>query len=221
MTDNLSCFLDDSEWQSVLWSVLDEHPVTSSPFSDRGTVVISLWSIILSLPRIFKDVQAAIFSDQFLAPHDLSNFQSRVTDLDTRVSQWRSTYEQLLMFIPDQSSEDIKAEKRFETLGLCLTCLIILKRLTIALDPLASSTLETEMEAQTLGNRILDLEQRAIAANPRAGLFMRFKKELAHATLATGDEWRISSIFDSRVGANGLISKWVFEHWVRLKGRKV
>ena len=130
-------------------------------------------------------------------------------------------YEPLLRSIPDPSSAEAKAEKRFETLAMCVTCLTILKRLAIALDPLAPSAPSMETDAEIFANDIMELEQMAVAANPRAGLFMRFKKEAARATLLTKDEWHVSSLVDARIGANGLIARWVFEHWIRLKGRKM
>lgn len=220
LAENLDCFLQDAAWQTVLRSVLDEHPATEALFSDRGTVVVLLWSDLVYLPSLWKDVQAVVCSDDFISSSDLQELQSRVTSFDKKLSQWRSTYEPLLLSIPDPIY-DVKAEKRFETLALCLTCLIILKRLAIALDPLIAWSSELEKDAQLLGEKILEIEKRALSANPRAALFMMFKKQVALATIQTTQEWRVFSLVDARVGANGLIAKWVYEHWCTLKGRKV
>ena len=183
-------------------------------------MVVSLWSDLLYLPSLWKDIQDAVCSSDFISAPDLRDLQFRVTDLDRKLSQWRSRYELLLLSVPDPSTDDVRAEKRFETLGMCLTCLIILKRLAIALDPLDPSASDTETDAQLLANEIVEIEKRAVITNPRAALFMKFKMVVALATLVTTEEWRVPSLVDARVSVNGLIAKWVFEHWCRLKGRK-
>lgn len=125
------------------------------------------------------------------------------------------------------SSNELKAEKRFETLGICLAGLIVVKRLAIALDPLAASAADTEDSAQVLSQEIIELERRAVMANPRAALFMRFKRDVAMATVRTEMEWRVGGSLtgddddDARVGANGFIKPWVYERWCVSKGRRV
>ena len=221
VTANLDCFLQDPAWQAVLTSVLDEHTVTESQFSDCGSVVILLWTDLAYVPSLWKDVQAVVCSGDFINSTHLQSLQHRLASLNDKVSQWRSVYEPLLLSVPDLTSNVVRAEKRFETLGLCLTCLIILKRLAIALDPLAVWALEVEEEVQTLGEKVIEIEACAVRANPRAALFMRFKKEVAFATLRTTKEWRVASLLDARVGANGLLATWVYERWCKMKGRKV
>ena len=204
----------------MLKSIVDEHPVSVSPFSDRGTVLITLWSYLLFLPNIWKAVQSAICSCDIVTASQVQILHDRVIDLATKVSDWRSRYEPLVNSIPDHTFE-AKEEKPFETLGMCLVCLLILKRLTIALEPLGPSALGTEMEVEGIAEDLLVLERKAIVNNARAGLFMAFKRVAAQATLATTNDWRISSVVDDRVGPNGLISRSVFERWCRLKGRRV
>ena len=63
----------------------------------------------------------------------------------------------------------------------------------------------------------MDLEEEAFLANPRAGLFMAFKKGVAEATLATRNEWREAMRIES---GGRLISRPVFERWCLLMGRK-
>ena len=222
LIENHDCFLGKTDWQTVLLSIVQGHPSTESPFSDRGIIVVSLWANICSLPSLYKDVQEAIGGDEFISETKLQLLHVRVAGLDTKVSEWRSRYGPLLLTsTPGPLSDDARSEKRYETLGVCLAALIILKRLAVALDPLCLSASESEMEAQSLAGQIVELEQKAVAANSRAALFMCFKLEVARATLLTRDEWRVSSQLDARVGTNGLIAPWVFEHWCRLKGRKV
>ncbi len=176
---------------------------------------------MLFLPNLWKAVQSAILNHDIVAASKIQVLQNRVFDLALKVSEWRSIYEPLLKSIPDPSSEEAKEEKRFETLGMCLICLLILRRLIVALNPLGPSALKTETEVKGIAEDVLQLEKIAVANNPRAGLFMAFKSLAARATLATTDHWRISSVVDARVGTNGLIAKWVFEKWCRMKGRRV
>ena len=205
----------------MLNSIVDEQPVTISPFSDRGIVVISLWNLVLFLPNLWRDVQSAVCCCQPATASKILVLRKRVTNLVMKVSQWRSQYEPLLRSLPDPFSEEAKEEKRFETLGMCLVCLFILKRLSVALDPLSPSALDIESEVTIIAEDTLQLEKTAIAHNPRAGVFMMFKSVAARATLATTDDWRITSVVDARMGTNGLIAKWVFENWCRMKGRRV
>ncbi len=106
LTENLDCFLQDPAWQSVLTSVLDENPVTESPFSDRGTAVVLLWSDVAYLPSLWKDVQAVVCSGGFISISTLQNLQFRVTSLDKRLSQWRSTYEPYVRILVRRCSCD-------------------------------------------------------------------------------------------------------------------
>lgn len=217
----MDCFLQDPAWQAVLTSVLDEHALSVSPYSDCGSVVVLLWTDLAHLPSLWKDIQAVVCTDGFIPTSKIQKLQHRVTTLDDKLTRWRSIYEPILLSDTDPTTADIRAEKRFETLGLCLTCLIILKRLAIAIDPLTAQAWQVEDSAQALGEKILEITELAIQANPRAALFMRFKKEVAGATLKTTEEWRATSLVDARVGANGMIAKWVYRHWCMMKGRIV
>ena len=99
--------------------------------------------------------------------------------------------------------------------------LITVNRLSVSLDTRAGTELEDE--TQNVASRIIELERKASATNPRASLFLAFKVIVAEATLGTKNEWQqaITLSDEDHVGANSFISSQVFEHWVNLKGRKI
>lgn len=117
---------------------------------------------------------------------------------------------------PERSGDD----KRYETLGIFMANLVIINRLSLSLNTRAGSDLEDE--AQRFASRIMELERRASAANPRASLFMAFKVIMAQATLATKIEWQqaIRLSIEDHTRTDSVIDSYVFEHWVKLKGRK-
>ena len=186
---------------------------------------------IVSVPSLFKETQDAICNT---APEDVDTSAIQAVllhlyQLRKRLVQWRQRYEILLLQDSTRIhyTEEAKFDKRYESLGVCLTNLIILNRLIVALDPLMEPLIEDE--TQCLASQILHLEKEASIANPRSGLFMALKMVVALATLATEREWRLDARLDGEsiseddrsTGSFRPVTKWVFERWCILKGRKV
>ena len=195
-----------------------EPPPGESTFSDCGVAVVSLWAYLSSVPGIYHDVQEVICRGTFPEERTIFRLKRGINFLDESICNWRSVYEPTLLDPSSEASGPMpRSEKRHETLAVCLTMLVILRRLRVALDPLGSSHLEEQ--AQQFAARIQELGVLAIRANPRAALFMAFKKEVANATLQTKDDWVVTSLLDIKVGANGLIAPRIFKRWCELKGR--
>lgn len=76
--------------------------------------------------------------------------------------------------------------KALRALGAYLASLIILKRLTVVLDPLGSSNVERE--ARALANQIVELKRKAVTTNLFIGLFKRLQIEVSRATILTKSE---------------------------------
>ena len=66
--------------------------------------------------------------------------------------------------------------------------LIVVNRLSVSLDTRAGSELEDER--QYSASRIVELDRRASAVNPRVSIFMAFKLIVAQATLGTKGKWQ-------------------------------
>ncbi|CAD6573496.1 MAG: hypothetical protein ASARMPRED_006098 [Alectoria sarmentosa] len=212
MLNDDRCFLEHDVWQNLFRSVVLE-PGTA--LSDSSGVVVSLWTIICPIPSLFKDVQNAVCN--FTITRTIGSLYARAREIWTLVLQWRGQFEELSLSrnSPEHSGDD----KRYKTLGIYMANLIVVNRLSVSLDTRAGSDLEDER--QYSASRIVELDRRARAVNPRASFFMKFKLIMAQATLGTKGEWqqviRLSSEY-ARV--NSLISSQVLEHWVNLKGRK-
>ena len=192
-------------------------------FSSHSEIVILLWTIIGAIPGLFKDVTDAICNLKALTLHEIDHLTFRVRQLNSQLSQWHQKYEELIHYTNLQEIPgNMETDKRFEILAVYMTCSMKMKRLALALNPLAGSTIEDE--AQSLADLIVGLEKRAYAENPRAAIFMVFKIAIVRATIATEGEWRMSTFSgngEEHRGPTGLIKKQVFERWCNLMGRKM
>jgi len=196
------------------------HP--ESVFADCSDIVICLWSHLWSLPNIFNDVQDIVINEREPPSHLLAQLLGRIFTLRAKLLRWRGRFQALLLTQNSPvSSNYTRFDKRCETLSVCLAGLILLCRLALALDPCMGSA--TEDEAQRLSLEINDLYKEVSTYNPRAGLFMAFKMEVARATLGTSEDWHIVSSTPPlpNVSSKGLIKPSVFERWCNLKGRRV
>lgn len=215
MLNDDKCFLELDVWQNVFRSAVYE----SAALSDSSEIVISLWTIICPIPSLFKDVQNAVCNSTDTDPHTIGSLYARAQVIRTLLMQWRQQFEEhpLSRNLPEQSRNG----KQYDTLGIYMTNLTIINRLSVSLSTCAGSELEDE--AQDLASQIIELERRASVANPRASLFIAFKVIVAQATLNTANEWQqaIRLSIEDHVRAKSLISSQIFEHWVNLKGRKI
>ena len=193
-----------------------------SDFSSRSEIVILLWTKIGAIPSLFKDVSDAICNSKALDSHKISYLTSRIRQLYKELSQWHQDYERLfrstgLQNIPGEG----KWDKRLEILGIYITSLIKINRLSLALNPLVDSEIEDRI--QSLAHQIMRLEKKAYATNPRAALFLVYKTMVSQATIATEGDWRVKARIENGeepIGPNGFIKKQIFENWCNLMGRK-
>lgn len=209
------CFLEHDVWQNVFRSVVSE----TDALSDSSGVVVSLWTTICPIPSLFKDIQDTVCNFTDTDTRTIGSLFARAREIRTLLLQWRRQFEELpsSLRLPEVSG----GGKQYETLGIYLTNLVIINRLSVALNTHAG--LDLEGETQDLASQIIKLERRASATNPRASLFMAFKTIVAQATLDTKHEWQqaINPSIGNHARASSFINSQVFEHWVRLKGRKI
>ena len=208
-------FLEDDSWQNVFRSVVFE----SEALSDSSGVVISLWIIISPIPGLLKDIQDVVCNSTDTKTRTIGSLLSRVRNIRILLLRWRRQFEELLASLKSPP-EHSGASKQYETLGIYLTNLVIINRLSVSLNTHAG--LDLEDETQDLARQIVELKRKTSATNPRASLFMAFKTTVAQATLDTKDEWQqaVRLSIENHTRANLLIDSRVFEHWSHLKGRK-
>ena len=192
-------------------------------FSSRSEIVISLWTIIGAVPGLFRDITEAVCESKALTLLEIDQLTFRARQLSSQLSQWHQKYEELIVYTNLQDTpENTETDKHVEILAVYMTCSMKMKRLTLALNPLTGTTIEDETQA--LADLIMELEKRAYAENPRAAIFMVFKKAMARAIIATEEEWRMSTVpgnGEEHREPTGLIKKEVFERWCNLMGRKI
>ncbi|GAM37171.1 hypothetical protein TCE0_022f06860 [Talaromyces pinophilus] len=208
---NEPCFLEHETWQTILRSMATKD----HPFSDRSDLVISLWSCICSLPKYLRRVTDIVCTSPNTSNLAICQLKLDLFRLYQSISQWHQEYQVHSWdneLHPSRSPAD--ADKQFEALGFCFTCLIVTNRLIFALDPSAGATYE--YEAQKLAADLVTIEQNALSVNGRAELFMALKMHVAKATRATAETWRECTT--NTIGST--IPQSVFTEWCQLTGWK-
>ena len=215
MLNDDKCFLEHDVWHNVFKSVVSDIRTLSY----SNSIIVSLWITISPIPSLFKDVQNAVRMSKDTDPRDIRSLLVRARNIRALLSEWRHQYDKWVSSY--SSSEQLEDGTEYETLGIFMANTIMLNRMSTSLDIRAGSELEDE--AQGLARAILEIQRRANATNPRTSLFMAFKAVVAEATIGTKTEWQqaMGLELEGHAGANSIISRHVFEHWVNLKGRKI
>ena len=188
--------------------------VPDSTFTDRSPIVISLWSRIVHSASLFKDVTSIIYGQE---GYSQARVETLIRDgLRTRESiiRWRRDFDN----VPETTTQD-QYNKRYQILGVCLSCLALLNRLIGAIDP--SRRTDFENESQALASEVARMENEASFKNPVAGFFLSQKMSIAQSILDSAGTWK-DDIQDgpkeSHMQGN-LIEKWRFERWCEVLGR--
>lgn len=216
MLNGTSCFLEEDAWQDVFRSAI----LDTSPFSDRSSLTISLLMTVCFCPRLFNDVQNAVWNPKAFHPSHLERLITRAYHIRDFILSWRQIYDRITLDRTLIAPPDPKhADKKHEGIGAALAMLIIANRLIIALNPGLASKLEPEN--QTMAEILLLMENEARVANPRAGFAMALKIIIAQATLATSYQWQncVYTECDGIGGRPPLVSRAMFEYWCSLQGR--
>lgn len=192
----------------------------TTPFSDRSDVVVSLWMSIYQLPRLLNEIEDIVCDTAGLDPEVIESLTDKIRHTRATLLTWRAHYESLLEHSDAHTTlAGANVDKRYETLGVGLAVLLLSSRMLVALG--ADDAAQLEDTAQSLAHQLLALEQLTRESSPRAGVFMVFKSILAHATLATKDEWKTCVNISTESGDKKppLVSREAFRHWCDLKGR--
>ena len=192
----------------------------SSPFSDRSDSTITLWATIVHVPRLFAETEDAVYHSNGVGCRVIERLTHRLYHIRESVVDWRKGYESVLYEHCYPPSEQARYDMRYEILGVGLGILIVLNRLILALN--YGTAGELEIESQTLATQIVELERQIYSVNPRATVFIAFKKIVANATIETRGEWRSGkkSNNNEQDKVTCIIPEDIFKHWCSLKGRE-
>jgi hypothetical protein len=216
--NNERCFLEDEPWKEVFQSII----VKDAAISDRSEVAIFLLMIKATIPGIMKDITSVVSQQLYIDSLFVIEVTTRAWQLRTNLLSWHNNYRKVL---GDESSDictgTIEGDSRLKIMGVYLSCLMLSNRLIAAVSPTEQQ--EREEEAQQLATTIFELQKHIAMVRPQASLFVAQAVGLAHVTLATTQDWQetIESTQETSGRPGKVISRWRFERWCDLFGRKV
>ncbi|KUJ10138.1 uncharacterized protein LY89DRAFT_656779 [Mollisia scopiformis] len=214
---NERCFLEEDQWRDVFQSII----VRDSAISDRSEAAITMLMIKSSAPGIAKDVTSAVVQQLSTDSPFVIAVADRARQLHATLLSWHDNYKELLGDDPsDICTATIEGDSRCKIMGVYLSCMVLANRFMAAVCPLEQQ--EREEEAQEVVNRIFELQKHVSRVRPQACLYLVQAVGLARVTAVTTQDWQcISESKDASFGGpRRVISRWRFERWCELFGRK-
>ena len=182
--------------------------VPDNTFRDRSPIVISLWSRVVHGAGLFKDVTSIIYGQEGYSQARIENLICGGLRTRESIIRWRRDFDNM----PETTTQD-QYNKRYQILGVCLSCLALLNRLIGAID--SSRRTDFEDESQALAREVARMENEASFKSPVAGFFLSQKMSIAQSILDSAMTWndhKQDEPKESHMQRN-LIEKWRFEHW--------
>jgi len=188
--------------------------VPDSTFTDRSPIVISLWSRVVHGAGLFKDVTSIIYGQEEYSQARIENLIRGGLRARESVIRWRRDFDN----VPETTTQD-QYNKRYQILGVCLSCLALLNRLIGAIDP--SRRTDFEDESQALAREVARMKNEASFKSPVAGFFLSQKMSIAQSILDSASTWKDDKQDEPKEShmQGNLIEKWRFEHWCAVLGR--
>lgn len=213
--NNQSCFLEQPAWTEVVRSIIIDNPLVP----ERSEMVVALLIILISIPRLFRDVTNVIFSP--VKPHFTT-----VAEVVRRARKVRSSLQAwYAVNIGTDESPDggpVFCDGHSRVLVLFYICSIYSNRLNTCLFWTGTPYIEEiEGETQRYADNILALERQEAYSNLQGSLLLAQKIPMAKATIETGQEWRrILRCGNGKVPLFKMPSE-TFGRWCTLFGRKL
>jgi len=211
------CFLEQESWKATLRSAIQE----TTTFSDCSEIVVSLWTRITELPRLFAEIEEVVYNAETAPASRITHLTTRIIQFRQNLLEWRESYRVLTANTRAKSASGKMTahfDRRFETLGVYIANMIILNRLMASLNRRAGPLIEDE--TQQLARELMDLGARAREMNPRAFLFVAFKQAIASAALQTESSWRSGYELREDSWPSSCIPWPLYEQWCVAGGRK-
>ena len=212
--NNKACFLEKPEWQKVFASMA----INERQFCDRSWTSVSLWMMKTSVPGLLRRTTALVCGDEPPDHHTVECLLQETRELRTKFQEWRFTYDCLVESRGYGRDSPAQHHNLRMFLAVCVTDLVLLARIMVALDPVGNW--ELEEQAQALAGLVVALKQEVAGIDLQANLFLTQKLGLAQAVIATGNDWRGARWqLNGGRGGSTVIARWVFEKWCALLGR--
>jgi hypothetical protein len=174
------------------------------------------------IPGVMKDVTSVVSQQLYIDSLLVIAVAKRAHQLRARLLSWRSNHQKSLGdSLSCICTGGMERDSRFKIMGVYHSCLMLLNRLIAAISP--SEQQKREEEAQQLAMTMLELQEHIALARPQASIFVAQAVGLARVMVATTQDWQTTPEYEEKsLGSNRrVISRWKFERWCEMFGRKM
>ncbi|KAL6805119.1 hypothetical protein J3E68DRAFT_387676 [Trichoderma sp. SZMC 28012] len=213
--NNEACFLEHPAWRAVLQSIITDDPLVP----ERSTMVISMVSIFVTIPTLFKDFTDVICHNPNQPLKPITELISRAQKLRASLQNWYSTYIQ-----PSGMSVNNPpfGNMYYDALIIYYICMIYSDRLNTCIHLQETPGIyEMEAECQWFASIIVSLHNREESYSNRQGsLLLAQKLPIAEATIESGHAWKMQLSLGSGQDRVFRMPRETFDHWCKLFGRR-
>jgi hypothetical protein len=219
---NTSCFLEGDEWKQVIRIAVDDDELLAS----ERALVVSLWSSLIQLPRLFKEATDSIMFPGRRSSDETKHLIERLVTARAALVQWldmlrrtsSSSFEEcgygLARILPDavELRLGVQHVNHCALRGTYAVCRMIKSRLLFALAPARFGDLEKESRA--IARAVVKLRDGS-SSHLHGHMFVAQSMWIANGIMETERVW------DGDYGNHpGSIERCKFEAWNRAIGRR-
>lgn len=212
---NRCCFFEQPAWKTTLLSTISKDPLRP----ERSSVLISLLIILADIPRLFRDLTAAICCISSPPVAILAKLISRAQQVRSSLQAWHSknfgshrTPVNGPAFCPGPS----------QVLVLFYICCIYSNRLSTCIHWAGTlNVLAMEEESQRFANIIISTHNQQRHSTQQGSLLLIQKVPIAQATVDSGADWMEQLSHGEPQGAFFKMPSRPFTNWCRLLGRSI
>ncbi|KXT12787.1 hypothetical protein AC579_1806 [Pseudocercospora musae] len=175
--NNHSCCLETPEWKSLYMSTVQE----TEHLTERSELVLNARKHMFPLPRLWRDVGAALTSNDLFNDNVLRGLEKRCRSAHGNFLAWLEEYKCHCVARSFIQPSQLEMNLRRETFGAVLECLLITKRLITSLSE--SDRLNMECETQAIAKLIMDLQDQPMPKH--SWLFAAHEIGVAQVCFAT------------------------------------
>jgi hypothetical protein len=185
---------------------------------------MDLWTHVSSVPNCFRRVSDIVCDGKSPDYSVIRQLETKLLQCRSCLYLWRKQLEdQCWQMQQIEVAHQVGGDERFKILGICISNLIILDRLLVALQPFAKGALSHEANARLLASEMERIERSAVEANARADLFMALKTHVAKSVLETATVWKEylesqGNVIQTRTGP---ISRGIFNEWCGILRKEI
>lgn len=205
MLTSKRCFFEDSVWDPVFESLVDDRP------ESRQT--INLWNLKRYIPGLVAEATKVVCEHRDIGSEDLNDLIARLSHLEEHYLDWRVNFEN---FLQTKTGEQIPMSTRYELHAVFLVGIILLRRVRATLSSQARAE---DGQTANIALHLLAMEGKVSVNTALKSLFLPQKSKIALAIFATTEQWQASSRL-SRTGIGShhseIIEEKLFSDWCAL-----